>query len=54
MSDVRVPVADARAILRDLNEDQWGTRQNQREIDVNFRGHSGAVGHRDFAMHWIH
>ena len=54
MTDVRVPVADARAILRNLNEEQWGTKRNQREINVSFRDHGGAVGRRDFATHWIH
>ena len=54
MSDVRVPVADARTILHDLNEGQWNTRHNNREINVSFRDHGGAVGRRDFATHWIH
>ena len=54
MSDVRVRDADARTILRDLHEDEWRTRRNQREINVSFRDHGGAVGRRDFATHWIH
>ena len=54
MSGIRPQDADARAVLRDLHEDQWNRKRSQREIRVSFRDHGGAVGRRDFATHWIH
>ena len=54
MSAVRAPVADAAAVIRDLNEGRWNAQQGEREIDVSFRYPNRAVGRRDSATHWIH
>ena len=54
MNNFDVGVTAAREVLHDLKKDMLGGRRYQREINVSFRDHGGAVGRRDFATHLIH